>query len=193
MNLPLLILLLAAALPAAPAPQPLAVVFVTVEGGPAWTANQQTAALDDARAALAWLRDRGLDAPADVEVLPALTVERLDTWEWLRDSPRRLTLHVVANQGAPWLGVGPHGWGGAFVPPDRLVVLAEYAVISRQAVIAHELAHALTGLPDWPDCDVIDLMCSPGPAYAAGTLGCRTLDALGRPCERTYLPGVGNG
>lgn len=189
---PLLAALLALAWLPATAPPPLAVVFVDVAGVAAWDEPARAALVADAGAALAWLSARGVAAPSGVEVLAPKTLAASDlvSWEWLRHSPRRLTLHAVANFAAPHLGVGPHGWGGAFVAPDRLVVMAEYVVVSRQAVIAHELMHALAGLPDWPGCDEIDLMCSPGPAYAAGTLGCRTLDALGRPCQRTYLPGV---
>lgn len=185
----LLAALLLAFLPVEAPPRPLAVVFVTVQGGPAWTVAQQDAALADTAAALAWLRARGLDAPDAVEVLPSLAIDRADTWEWLRYSPRRLTLYLVANQGAPWLSVGPRGWGGAYVPPDRVVVLSE-TPHGLSALIAHELTHALTGLPDWPEPCGVDILCSPAEAYAAGTLGCTTLDALGRPCQRVYLPGV---
>lgn len=188
-----LLLLSATTAHAEPGPRPLAVVFVTVDGVAGWGEQERAALLADTTEALNWLRARGVAAPDAVEMLPdqALTVEDLASWEWLRYSPHRLTLHAVANFDAPHLGVGPHGWGGAFVPPDRLVVLAEYAVFPRPAIIAHELVHGLTGLPDWDGCDeMIDLMCSPGVAYAAGTLGCRTLDALGRPCDRTYLPAL---
>lgn len=57
------------------------------------------------------------------------------------------------------------------------------------ATLAHELGHVLYGLPDRGWCSD-DLMCSPSPvaAYRAGWLGCRTLETLGAPCARVWVP-----
>lgn len=194
----LAILLVAIALPAvAQEPQPLAVVFIDVAGAEPWTTERQAAAIADAEDALAWLGARGLEPPVNIEVLPPLALAPIDLagWDWLRDSPERVTLYVINNAGLPGLRLGPGGWSGAYVPPDRVLVLAETST-PRPAVIAHEMTHLLTGLADWPAeaCyRQMDILCRPpqvAAAYEFGTLGCLTLAGLGTPCQITYYPEV---
>lgn len=70
--------------------------------------------------------------------------------------------------------------------PGRIWVVS--SAFNLPAVFAHEIGHAFFGLEHWEDCIGLDIMCSPDAAYAAHSVGCRSLEALGRPCARTALP-----
>lgn len=70
--------------------------------------------------------------------------------------------------------------------PGRIWVVS--GAFNLSAVFAHEIGHAYFGLEHWEDCVGLDIMCSPDAAYAAHSVGCRSLEALGRPCARTALP-----
>jgi hypothetical protein len=62
------------------------------------------------------------------------------------------------------------------------------------AVIAHELGHELFHLPDWYDtpgaCGHPDIMCWHNAAWQRGFVGCRTLEYIGHPCKRIFLPRI---
>lgn len=55
-------------------------------------------------------------------------------------------------------------------------------------VAAHELGHAVYGLPDLGEG--VDIMnpAEARTAYERGAVGCASLATLGTPCRRTYLP-----
>lgn len=193
--LAILLAILLALLPVVAIPSPpatLVLVFVEVENGPAWADADRVQSLADAAAALAWLRARGLDAPAAAADGGNLHTTRVDNWQWVPEPTGQLTLYLVANRNIP-LGLGPNGsYAGAYLNRGRMVLLHE-TVFPRPVAMAHELAHALLLLPDWPTppCH-IDILCDPISAYELGTLGCTTLAAMGTPCEYVYLPEVGS-
>lgn len=190
----LLLAILLALLPVVAIPSPPAVlvlVFVEVTGGPAWADADRAESLADADAALDWLRARGLDAPASVADGGSLYTARVDSWQWVPEPTGQLTLYLVANRNIP-LGLGPNGsYAGAYLNRGRMVLLSE-TVFPRPVAMAHELAHAVLGFPDWPTppCHT-DILCDPISAYDLGTLGCTTLAAMGTPCTSVYLPEVG--
>jgi hypothetical protein len=72
--------------------------------------------------------------------------------------------------------------------PGRIWVVS--SAFNLPAVFAHEVGHAYFGLEHWEDCIGLDIMCDADQAYAARSVGCRSLSALGRPCAHEYLPFV---
>jgi hypothetical protein len=55
-------------------------------------------------------------------------------------------------------------------------------------VAAHELGHAVYGLPDlYEGLDIMNPFQA-REAYEVGAVGCASLAALGAPCRRVYLP-----
>jgi hypothetical protein len=63
---------------------------------------------------------------------------------------------------------------------------------SFESVQAHEFGHLYFMLPDWyltgDGCELYDIMCWHAAAYPEKRLGCQTLEFLGHPCRRIYLP-----
>lgn len=109
------------------------------------------------------------------------------------DNPA-LEIYVVANHRARALLRGR--FAGEAAPAYRALFAVAHAYPGLAPTVAHELGHVLYDLPDLYErpgqCRAMDLMCYPAPAYAAGTLGCRSLATLGQPClagAATWRPG----
>lgn len=113
----------------------------------------------------------------------------LDTWATLPSAEgSAITIYVVDNSESRRLFFGSYG-GYA---QDFYRAATGLSSTFLAATLAHELGHVLYGLPDWyrdPTlCYATDIMCDGVAAYNAGVIGCRTLDFIGRPCEKIYLP-----
>lgn len=82
------------------------------------------------------------------------------------------------------------GYGGYAQNYYRLIVVLNDRALD--ARIAHELGHIIYGLPDWytmpGKCTTVDIMCDGEAAYKQNIKGCNTLDFIGKPCYRIYLP-----
>ena len=82
------------------------------------------------------------------------------------------------------------GYGGYAQNYYRLLVVLNDR--AEDARIAHELGHILYDLPDWyrrpGKCNAPDIMCDAEAAYKQNIKGCNTLDFIGAPCYRIYLP-----
>jgi hypothetical protein len=100
-----------------------------------------------------------------------------------------LTIAVVANYQGRGLFAGKYaGFAVASPPIVGAVALSSHGLAP---TLAHELGHALYGLPDDPGgCVGADVMCAPAGPYRVGLVGCASLGLLGRPCWRVGLPFV---
>lgn len=95
------------------------------------------------------------------------------------------TVVVIDNSKSGALLLGSYR---GIASPGRIWVVS--GAFHLPAVFAHEIGHAEYGLEHWGDCIGLDIMCSPDAAYQAHSIGCRSLEALGRPCSKTYIPEV---
>ncbi len=77
------------------------------------------------------------------------------------------------------------------MPKYTTTQAAELLNTDRPWIPAHELGHAVYGLPDL--VEGIDIMnpWAARAAYEGNSIGCASLAVLGTPCRRTYLPLVG--
>lgn len=132
-------------------------------------------------------------------------VEAALAW-WSARGPDRLTLAAVAAESGPWLpgemdpdpvptiyAVGDPGTDAYALHRRGWAYIASGLPDEEWPhTVAHELGHLLYDLNDLyltRDCGrTLDIMCASRTAYDAGTIGCVSLAALGRPCQRTYLP-----
>lgn len=109
------------------------------------------------------------------------------------DRPHDITIVVVDNSsnGKP-LPAG--NFAGANTHYDVIVVTTRANNLpgEQAALLAHELGHVLYDLPDLytHGCSGVDIMCNPITAYGAYTIGCVSLEYLGYPCQRIYLPAI---
>jgi hypothetical protein len=121
----------------------------------------------------------------DVYTLP------IDSWGILPAvEGTAITIYVVDNSQSRSLYFG--SYGGYAQDYYRLATGLSSTFLA--ATLAHELGHVLYGLPDWyrdPTlCYATDIMCDGVAAFNAGVIGCRTLDFIGRPCKKIYLPRI---
>lgn len=59
------------------------------------------------------------------------------------------------------------------------------------AIQAHEFGHLYFMLPDWylsPPCMETDIMCLTDIAYPNKSIGCQSLEWLGHPCKKVFIP-----
>jgi len=184
----MMIALLLASLLAWPLPTPptLLVVLIHDAADPAddWTDARSQAALRQARNALAWWEAQTGDAaPILGPVIVQGVAAPFDRASWMDTTPG---IFIVARAGGgPTLARGRSGWAkpGGW----RLAVLETPAAewVPLAALIAHEWGHAAYKLPDiLTDGDIM----GPGypGAYAAGRVGCASLQTLGGGC--VYVP-----
>lgn len=154
--------------------QPPSIVILTLDGETT-TAEQAHIVESYAAARAFWGMEKGsptvevAEAPPDAlsspPVYPEGTVVVIDTDELLLGKYRGLAA------------------------PHRIWVVS--GALHLPAVFAHEMGHAEYGLPHWRDCIGLDIMCNADAAYPAHSIGCRSLEAIGRACARVYLPEVG--
>lgn len=183
-SLAAVVLVLACSLPTQiqAARPPLHLVYVEPPGA-VWSLQERADARQGIEAALAfWQALAPTPAPAPLFIIDERTITGTVDDVLPRPSEAGLTIFVIDST-APLLG---NYW--ALAAPGVIWALRgdgdHFA-----ATIAHELGHAVYGLPHaYGDIDIMAL--DPMPAYAAHTIGCTTLARLGRPCTHLWLPVV---
>lgn len=76
--------------------------------------------------------------------------------------------------------------GGESQPYYRAAWIVMNGVPDAEAIIAHEVGHTRYGLEHPEPCTFPDIMCASGyvQPYREHVIGCQSLAALGRPCDR---------
>lgn len=115
--------------------------------------------------------------------------ETIDKWASLKVvSPQTVYLYVIDN--SEHHNVLFTGYGGYAQNYFRLIVILNDA--DQDAYLAHELGHILYNLPDWylipGKCNSPDIMCGSVDAFRKNIKGCNTLEFLGTPCYKVYIP-----
>lgn len=117
------------------------------------------------------------------------------TNDWLYDvltfENEVLEIYIIAN--------GPddvlfYDYDAVSAPAYNAAIALEYGWHPLEITLTHELGHVLYDIPDWYHSGIycpIDIMClSLADAYYSKFIGCISLEYLGRPCRKTYLPAL---
>lgn len=182
---------------AAPAPMPARLLLIE-SPGEAFSPAQAQEVSDAAQDALDWWAALAPE-PVPVVITEERTITADDPFRdlawldpYLVDDDPGLTIVIVAN--ARRRLVFANRFAGWALPTPRVVGAVAASVSGLPATLAHELGHALYGLPDryrTPGaCYHPDIMCQPAAAYRARVVGCASLASLGAPCTRVALPRI---
>lgn len=172
----------------------ITIVFVEPPGEQ-FTNTMQAQAYGDTAQALAWWKTL---SPIPTELRVKATRAITGTNEVYTTLPYfsgDLTIVIIDNQQSGRL-LEDRARGLANGDAGMVWVVLGTGGMPLQADIAHEIGHAVYGLPDLyqtPDaCVAMDIMCfRHDQAYAARWIGCGSRALLGDPCRVTYLPIVG--
>lgn len=186
--------LLVAFLPPPKMTRAITVVFVEPPGEQ-FTGTMQAQAYADTAQALAWWEALS-PTPTTLRITATRTMTvTSDVYATLPYFSGDLTIVIIDNQQSARL-LDDRARGLANPSAGMVWVVHGTGGISLQADIAHELGHAVYGLPDRYQtpgaCVAMDIMCfRHDQAYAAHWIGCGSLADLGAPCRATYLPIAG--
>lgn len=166
----------------------LTLIDSTLTDADDWTPARAAAATAAVEAARAWWAQRlGEPAPAP---LPTPALRPVDNPYipalWMPPADGTLQIYVVAHR--PGADLGLVGGHSGLAWPGRIVALEQPRYGPLAPLVAHEIGHAVYRLPDL-DSDATDIMARGYQiAYRRGVVGCTSLAALGRPCQRVGLP-----
>jgi hypothetical protein len=174
------------------------IVFVQ-QPGETFTIEEQQQVVASVKSAIVFWHDLSpvttTLAIASTELLTT-TFDVYDNPQWfdaIFDRPHDITIVIIDNSsnGKP-LPAG--NFAGANTHYDIIVVTTKGNGLPNEqaALLTHELGHVLYDLPDLytHGCSGTDIMCNPITAYGAYTIGCVSLEYLGYPCKRIYLPAI---
>lgn len=161
------------------------------------TIQNEAQAIASIKAALDWWYELA-PQPVVTEILDSETIyveNPYGTNDWLYDvltfENETLEIYIIAN--------GPenvllYDFDAIAAPAYNAAIALEYGRHPLEISLTHELGHVLYDLPDWYHSNVycpIDIMClSLTEAYNARFIGCTSLEYLGKPCQKTYLPAL---
>jgi hypothetical protein len=185
-----LLLLLALLLPSAPPTRPIHIIFVQPEGEQFTNEERVTAARAIADAALFW------SAYADFEILSAQSITVTGdvyhdlVWSnaYLSEGNTGMTVFVIDNSNSRLSMDGAAGAAQDYYGAVYVLLYGYPGEHALAATLAHEMGHVQWGLPDlpWGRDDIMSI--PPTMAYSHGFIGCGSLEQLGAPCRRLWLP-----
>lgn len=143
-----------------------------------------------------WYRNSPLVVSHEIIEVSSIFVEDpFSSTKWLNDygtlHSNIIDIYILANERE----LIYNRISGIVLDTHNAVIIIEHSTSGIEALLAHELGHAIYGIPDWYKsvdmCSGIDIMCfGPKAAYDRDMLGCLTLEYLGGDCSYVYLPSV---
>lgn len=170
------------------------VLFVIPTGETLTNAEQARGLAAVADAAVFWSTHSPI--PADLQVRSTVVITTGDPYaslEWsrpyLHNANPDVTIFVIDNGASGRLLLG-HSVGQAqdYYGAIWVVTQGYPGDDGLAAALAHELGHVLYGLNDLPPGPTDIMRMPPTAAYRAGWIGCDSLERLGAPCTRFYVP-----
>lgn len=153
--------------------------------GETFTEQEQQEAVQATQAALNFWN---IDAEIRTQIILVDNPYTVPTWAISSQTEKRL--YVIDNSQSKSLFFGNLSGYADHYHGFASVVNSSYM----PATIAHEFGHLWYNADDLYKipglCNQLDIMCDAYSAYNANTIGCLTLERIGRTCYRVYLPHI---